>query len=275
MSSICVVMAVHNRLPSVHRALHSWSLQTQKNFTLVLADDGSIVDIAGLVKIYRDSLCILYCRREEGGNGPAVLNKGTLLAPQETTHIWYTDGDIIFNNRAMEAAYRHIEEHPNRVIAGRYDWMPPMDFSPSDLEQDFQKFVDCGFPHRGPGVPRRRFDHRVRGGRESSWFQHRLFDGCGAVLGANVIIPIQAWHDIGGWDEHIPGANANDCDFGWCLTDAGYRLLTCECIVGYHQWHPRDSRVLALYKVSLPYIFRKHGREVPDQWKPYDTYREV
>jgi len=277
MTSICVVMAVHNRIDSVHCALHSWALQTRKGFSVVVADDASTEDMCGLVKEYMGALNVFYV--STGGSVPrtvpVALNVGTKAVPLETTHLWYTDGDIIFNSKAMQVAYEHIALHPNRVITGRYDWMPPMIFSPQDLERDFQGFVDCRFPRRDVDAAHivRRVDHRT-GSRVPNWFQHQLLDSCRPILGANVIMPVQAWYDIGGWDEHIPGANANDCDFGWCLTDAGYHLLTCECIIGYHQWHPRDIKTLELFKVSLPYIFRKHGEEVPDQWKPYDTFKE-
>lgn len=276
MVRLCVVMAVHNRIENVRRSLHSWSLQGRKDFSIVVADDASTEDIQGLVKRYARVLNVRYVSTGGGfpRTVPVALNTGTRAVPQETTHLWYTDGDIIFNPKAVQAAYAHIEVHPTRVLAGRYDWMPPMHFSPRDLAQDFQRFVDCRFP-RGDGEPthtERRVDHRARSGK-GSWFQHQLLDTCGAILGANVIIPVQAWHDVGGWDEHIPGANANDCDFGWCLSDAGYCLLTCDCIIGYHQWHPRNLETLRLFKVSLPYIFRKHGEEVPAQWKPYDTHK--
>ena len=221
MQSICVVMAVHNRIGSVRRALHSWSLQTRRDFSLVVADDASTDDIQGLVKEFGWAFNLIY--GSTGGDTsktvPVALNMGTKTALQhvEPTHIWYTDGDIIFHNNAMRAAYDHIEKYPGRVITGRYDWMPPMRFAPSDLEQNFQRFVNCEFPLRPVKDPpkQRRPDHRTRGDRYGpKWFHHLLLDSCRPILGANLIIPLQAWHDVGGWDEYIPGANANDCDFG-------------------------------------------------------------
>ncbi len=270
-SHICVVVAVHDRIKSVRLALHSWSLQTRKDFSIVVADDASTEDIQGLVAEYPGMIYV--------STGPTprtcavALNVGTKAAPPETTHIWYTDGDIIFNCQAVANAYGHLAEHPARVIAGRYDWMPPMSVTTQDLEHRFPAFINCELPrYQAPGAPMaKREDHRL-GRYSSNWFGHKLLDDCGAVLGANVIIPLQAWVDIGGWDEHIPGANANDCDFGWCLTDAGYHLLTCQDIMGYHQWHPRDAAFLALYQVSLPYIFRKHGKPVPERYQPFDTH---
>ena len=274
---MCVVMAVHNRIENVRRALQSWALQTRRDFSLVIADDASTDDIQGLVEEYKWAFNLIYVSTggEKPRTVPVALNMGTKAAPPETTHIWYTDGDIIFHNNAMRAAYDHVRDYSERVIAGRYDWMPPMSFAPRDLEHEFQRFVDCDFPRPdvATSILQRHPDHRTRR-HGSNWFKHRLLDACGAVLGANIIIPIQAWHDIKGWDEHIPGANANDCDFGWCLTDAGYTLLTCQCIMGFHQWHLRDKAVLDLYKVSLPYIFRKHGKPVPEQWRAYDTHQE-
>ena len=83
-------------------------------------------------------------------------------------------------------------------------------------------------------------------------------------------MPIQAFHDTGGWDEHIPGCNANDNDFGRLLTREGYGALSCNHITGYHQWHPRDGQGLKEGTgIALIYIFRKWGQEVPDYYKPF------
>lgn len=279
---ICVVMAVHNRFVSVDNALCSWAMQTWKDFSLVLADDGSSDDIHALIRLYEGQLNLQYYRQHyaQSGNVAVVLNKGTKLVPEETTHVWYTDGDIIFNPRAVEAAYGHLKEYPDTVITGRYDWLPAMDIVPSDVEMNFQAIVDCALLDfdmptdqggaRIDGV-KRRVDHRiVRMGEQ--WFDHQLLDSCKPLLGANVIVPYQAWHEMEGWDEHIPGCNANDADFGWCLTDLGYNLLTCDCIVGYHQYHQRDPKKLQEgVRKALPYIFSKHRVPIPERWRRDET----
>jgi len=245
---ISVVMAVHNRIDHVREALQYWAMQTRRDFTLVVADDASTDPIRELALEYSSLFHVRHVYT--GGSIPlkvaATLNVGTKVVPPETTHVWYTDGDLLFPPNAIENAYKHISEHPGRVLAGRYDWLP-----------------ESG--KRAGARP----DHRLRVHGEN-WFANQLLDSCGGILGANVIIPIKAWRDVGGWDENIPGNNANDCDFGWCLTDAGYHLLTCDDIMGYHQWHPRNAKELSRYKESMPYIFRKHGLPVPEQYKEYD-----
>ncbi|HUT15995.1 MAG TPA: glycosyltransferase [Anaerolineae bacterium] len=258
-SHICVVMAVYNRLNNVHMALHSWSLQTRKDFSIVVADDGSSDDIAGLVEKYGGMNIQHYRRRY--GNVAVMLNKGTALVPEETTHVWYTDGDIVRDKGAMEWAYEHIEEHPEHIIMGRYDWLPAGELSEHILEHDFQSIG-----RRGEVRP----DHRVGTGRYgASFFDHKLFDD-NPLLGGNFIMPLDAWFEIGGWDEHIPGCNANDCDLSWCLNGAGYHSMTCDHIGGYHQWHPSDGKAKKEGAcVSLVYIFRKHGKPLPPLYQPY------
>ena len=271
---ISVVMAVHNRVANVDMALQSWALQTYKDFHVVVADDGSTENVEGLIKRYGRIMEIYYKRVGEKPKGcAAALNAGVGTVHGRTTHIWFTDGDIVFNSSAMGHAYQDLLNYPGRVITGRYDWMPAMKITASDLKYRFAKFVNCQLPRVGlERDMEKQPDHRVKLARPgTNWFDHNLLDNCKAVLGASVIIPVKAWWDVEGWDEHIPGANANDCDFGWCLTDAGYKLLTCEKIIGYHQWHKRDAKFLSQYKVSLPYIFRKHGQPVPDEYKQYDT----
>lgn len=274
MSHICVVMAVHNRIDSVNLALRSWTqLQDYKDFSVVVADDGSTDDIESVAYGYGFDFPVYYCRREEGGNVAANLNNGTRHAPPETTHIWYTDGDILMNKDAMGWAYKHIEEYPDRTIIGRYDWLPSMVIKTEDVSHNFQGIIDCKLPRiKVPGMPQgRRPDHRIGTKRYGeTFFDHLLFDNSRAILGANFIIPIKAFHDTGGWDEHISGSNANDCDFGWCLTEAGYGVLTCNHINGYHQFHQGDGAAKGEgARIALVYIFRKHGQELPPLYQPY------
>jgi len=270
---ISVVMAVHDRRENVERALYAWQLQDCKDFHVVVADDGSTEDIKGLCKKYAKVMELYYRRVGEKPQGCAVaLNAGVNTVHGRTTHIWFTDGDLVFNTQAMTHAYQDLVAYPDRVITGRYDWMPPMKITLSDLKYRFNRFVNCQLPRMGLDTnAEKRQDHRVKLAHPgTNWFDHNLLDNCKPVLGASVIIPVKAWWDVEGWDEHIPGANANDCDFGWCLTDKGYKLLTCESIIGYHQWHPRDAAFLARYKESMPYIFRKHGQPVPKEYQQYD-----
>lgn len=258
MSHICVVMGVYNRAVNVRNALHSWSLQTRKDFSVVVVDDGSDDDILSVVREFDGVLATQFYRQPRGTRKEEAraLNKGTLLAPPQTTHIWYTDGDIVFNPKAMEAAYGHTEEYPKRVIAGRYDYLPQIEIAPE---------------HFGILTGRiTRKDHRTRGSG-ANWFEHKLLPNCRAILGSNVIVPLAAWQESRGWDEHIPGDRAEDCDFGWSLSDAGYELLTCSCITGYHQWHPSAGVKGEGLEKALPYIFRKHGEEVPDRWKEKES----
>jgi len=271
---ISVVMAVHNRISNVERSIYAWSLQDCKDFHIVVADDGSTDDIAGLCKKYAKRMELYYRRIEGVGGNPAVaLNAGVNTIHGRTTHIWFTDGDIIFNPHAMSHAYEDLLAFPGRVIAGRYDWMPPMKITLSDLRYRFQRFVNCQLPTSGLNATmEKRADHRFKLAiAKGNWFAHKLLDDCRPVLGASVIIPVKAWWDIDGWDENIPGANANDHDFGWCLTDKGYKLLTCEEIIGYHQYHPRNIQFLDRWKESMPYIFKKHGEPLPDEYKEFDT----
>jgi chondroitin synthase len=275
-SHICVVMAVYNRLNSVHNALHSWSLQTNKDFSIVVADDGSSDDIHQLIRLYEDKLSLHYYRHRHK-NVAVVLNKGMAVAPKETTHVWHTDGDIIFNPKAVEAAYKHIEEYPERVIAGRYDWLPAMKITPYVVENDFQRIVRCELPRIEGigGPPELKKDHRLQRHNED-FFDHKLMDSCKPVLGSNIIAPLKAMYAIGGLDEDIPGSNANDADTGWSLTDAGYHLLTCDEIIGYHQFHERHpERLQEGVRKALPYIFTKHNAPIPERWMPENAEQEI
>ena len=269
---ITVVTTVYNRLPGLK--LHLASLVLQKDapdFHVVVADDGSEADLTAYVLQVAKVLPVTYLRVPHGDPllGVRTRNMGCAVVPRETTHIWLTDADIVFNPNAVFGAYKHLREEPNVVIAGRYDWMPNMAVTPEDLAERFEDFVNCRLP-RLPMKPESqggaeelpsgaRADPRTRFGVWGDCVT--TFDCKGATLGSNLIVPIEAWKQTGGYDENMPPAcNAGDAEFGFALEKCGWRNIHCDHIAGYHLYHERNILGLTLgVRKGIAYICQKYG----------------
>lgn len=263
MTYITFVSTVYNRIDSVRLHLESLTLQrAAPPFAVIVTDDGSTDDIFSLVQEYD----VMYYWQPHGDPllGVRARNQGCRVVPPQTTHIWLTDGDIVFNPEAVFNAYNHLEERPNILYGGRYDWMPNMAVTADDIKYNWEAFVNCALPrlpmdsYQGgrAGVGRgRNFDPRTKWGdcyKEST--------AGGGLLGSNAIIPIEAFKESGGYDEDMPPAcNAGDCEFGMHLGKLGYRISLCDCIRGYHLYHHRDELQLTLgVRKGIQYIHQKY-----------------
>ena len=274
---ITFVTTVYNRIESVRLQLESLRLQrATPPYSLIMVDDGSTEDLRGLFQEYVQGAPgnrAYYCfPHGDPLLGVRARNQGMRRVFKNTTHIWLTDGDIVFNPEAVRHAYRLIEERPGILYGGRYDWMPRMRITCKDLQDRWDIFVACALPRlpmqSAPGGrqgkpggyhldPRRHWDCK----QEST---------CGgSLLGSNMIIPIQAFKDTGGYDENMPPAcNAGDCEFGFHLGSLGYKISQCECIRGYHLYHYRDARALTLgVRKGIVYIHDKYP------WLPELDYK--
>jgi len=241
------VIPVYNRAENLRLVLHALMLQTDPFFTVIVADDGSTDNPAGVVSEYTGKLDIfLYRQPHKGYRVSKVRNMGVSHLRRKLTHIWFVDSDVVLNARAVEEARRIVAVHPDVVIAGRYDWMPPMHVTCRDLEERWTEFVQAELPslpcpgdaHIGGREAvghRRRFDVR----QQADWSEQTITLCTGATLSGNLIVPRAAFRAVGGFDENIEG-QGQDCDFGKMLGRAGIKMLFSEAIMGYHLYHYRD-----------------------------------
>lgn len=270
MAVITFVTTLYNRISSATLHLESLKLQQDTQpFSVIAVDDGSSQDIFGLCMKYRKDLDMMYYWQPHGDPllGIRARNQGCRIVPSKTTHIWLTDGDIVFNPQAVQNAYKHLEERPDIIYGGRYDWMPKMTVTADDLKYRWDAFVNCTLPRErmatfqgGRAGRPRNLDPRTKWGD-----CYKEYKCGGGLLGSNVIIPVKAFRESGGYDENMPPAcNAGDCEFGFHLGTLDYKISLCDCIRGYHLYHDRDQLQLTLgVRKGIKYMHDKY----PEQGK--------
>jgi len=262
---VAFVIPVYNRAENLRLVLHALLLQTDRDFQVIVADDGSTDNPAAVVSEFTGKLDVeMYSQEHAGYRVSKVRNMGVSHIRKPYTHIWFIDSDVVLNCYAVEEARRLIEVAANIVIVGRYDWMPPMQITCSDLSERWGSFLAGDLPRLPGQDDKYTGGHPVIGHRRHldvrqniKWDTGRITLCTGATLSGNLIVPREAFEAVGGFDENIEG-QGQDCDFGKMLGRAGIEMTFSGIIGGYHLYHYRDLEFCAVsVKKTIAYMGEK------------------
>jgi glycosyltransferase involved in cell wall biosynthesis len=117
---ISVVIPVYNRTWELQRALQSLSVQTVRNFEVIVCDDGSTEDVRSVVDSFTASLRITYRRIDNSGGPARPRNVGIGLAQGEW--ISFLDSDDWWDSDRMAVVGASLNDdidllyHPLRFV---------------------------------------------------------------------------------------------------------------------------------------------------------------
>lgn len=97
--SVSVIVSTYNQPEWLEKALWGFETQLEKNFEIIIADDGSTEETANLIKNFQknSALKIKHVWQEDDGfQKTKILNKAILMASGE--YMIFTDGDCIPRN---------------------------------------------------------------------------------------------------------------------------------------------------------------------------------
>jgi len=103
---VSVIIPVYNRPAELARALSSLASQTQPPWEVIVVDDGSQVDISGVVARYESSLNVKFVRSENFGGPGRPRNIGADLAQGEW--LSFLDCDDWWYSERMEVVSRSL-----------------------------------------------------------------------------------------------------------------------------------------------------------------------
>lgn len=131
---ISVIFTTYNSTAWLEKVLWGWEQQTDKNFELVIADDGSRSETAELIDTFltRKKLDIKHIWHEDDGFQKCkILNKALLAASGE--YIVMSDGDCIPRNDFLKVHREQAQK--GYFLSGGY-FKLPMSVSKSITEED-------------------------------------------------------------------------------------------------------------------------------------------
>lgn len=110
-----LIVNVYNQAKQLDILLESAFKQTEKNFEIVVADDGSADETPDIIEHWNKKLKIRHVRHEDRGYyRTIILNSAVKIA--ESEYLIFVDGDMILHHRFIEMHLKYA--HPQRVMCG-------------------------------------------------------------------------------------------------------------------------------------------------------------
>ena len=110
-----IIVPVYNRPDEVDELLESLSNQTQKDFEVIIVEDGSVKTCKDVCDKYADILVLHYYAKENSGPGQS-RNYGAERAIGE--YLLILDSDVILPTDYIEAISQSLEANPTEAFGG-------------------------------------------------------------------------------------------------------------------------------------------------------------
>lgn len=113
--TISIIIAIFNRKDELFELLNSLSHQTDKNFEVIIVDDGSKIALLPTVELFEEQLDIKFFRKENSGPGLS-RNYGAKRAKNDW--LVFVDSDVIVETGYIENIKRNLSENPCDAFGG-------------------------------------------------------------------------------------------------------------------------------------------------------------
>jgi len=236
---ISVIITTYNREDALAAVLRALAAQSDRNFEIVIADDGSGPDTARLVKSWKPRLSLKHVRHEHRGfRGGEIRNRG--IRASEGALCIFLDGDCLARPDFI-ATHRRLYEPGWFVIGNRI--LLSRELTAAILAQGLA-------PHTWTFATLLR--QRLRGG------VNRLLPAAHLPLGPLRKLQKASWRGaqtcnfavarrdldrVDGFDNSFVGWGFEDSDLAVRLMRAGVRRKDGRFATGvFHLWHPWNDR---------------------------------
>ena len=238
---LCVVVTTYNRADALRAVLDGYLAQSDREFELAVADDGSTAETGRLVAEFtkRAPFPVRHVWQEDRGfRAAAVRNKA--VAASEADYILFSDGDCVPSHTFVSQRRRLAE--PGWFLSGNRVLLSEA-FTRRVLEQRVS-IQDFSWAHWVRARARRDVNRTTP--------LIRLPDGAWRKRGAQrwegvKTCNLSAWRadliKVNGLDEAYTGWGLEDSDLVIRLLHAGVRHKNARFAAPvFHLWHPENDR---------------------------------
>ncbi len=243
MNSISIIIAIYNRRDELFELLSSLLRQTDKNFEIIVVDDGSQIDLSPTIKIFENQLDIHFYRKTNSGPG-LTRNYGAKRAKNEW--LVFVDSDVIVEENYIENIKRDLTEIPCDAFGGADKAHKGFNIMQKAISYSMTSVFTTG---------------GIRGNKKAvSKFQPRSFN-----MGVNKEVFLK----VGGFSEMRIG---EDPDLSMTLWENGYTTAFFDNIGVYHKRRTdlgKFSKQVYQFGCARPILNQRHPSYVkPTFWFP-------
>ena len=236
--TISIVVAIFNRKDELFELLNSLIAQTDKDFEIIIVDDGSFVDLLPTVETFKEMLEIQYFKKENSGPGLS-RNYGARRAKNDW--LVFVDSDVIVEKDYIENIKKNLENTDCAAFGGADKAHKGFNLLQKAISYSMTSVFTTG---------------GIRGSKKAvTRFQPRSFN-----MGVNKEIFLK----IGGFSEMRIG---EDPDLSMTIWENGYQTAFFDDIGVYHKRRTdlgKFSKQVYQFGCARPILNQRH----PDYVKP-------
>jgi glycosyltransferase involved in cell wall biosynthesis len=236
--TISIVVAIFNRKDELFELLNSLIAQTDKDFEVIIVDDGSFVDLLPTVETFKEMLNIQYFKKPNSGPGLS-RNYGANRAKNDW--LVFVDSDVIVEKDYIENIKKNLENTDCAAFGGADKAHKGFNLLQKAISYSMTSVFTTG---------------GIRGSKKAvTRFQPRSFN-----MGVNKEIFLK----IGGFSEMRIG---EDPDLSMTIWENGYQTAFFDYIGVYHKRRTdlgKFSKQVYQFGCARPILNQRH----PDYVKP-------
>ena len=235
-SSISIIIAIYNRKDELFELLNSLSHQTDKNFEVIIVDDGSILNLRPTAELFHESLTIEFFRKDNSGPGLS-RNYGARRAKNDW--LVFVDSDVIVETDYIQNIKKNISTTPCDAFGGADKAHKGFNLMQKAISYSMTSIFTTG---------------GIRGNKKAvTKFQPRSF---------NMGVKKSAFEKVGGFSEMRIG---EDPDLSMRLWDNGFTTAFFDDIGVYHKRRVdfgKFSKQVYQFGCARPILNQRHPKYV-------------
>lgn len=234
--TISIVVAIFNRRDELFELLNSLISQTDKDFEIIIVDDGSFIDLKPTINNFENILDVKYFRKDNSGPGLS-RNYGSKRAKNEW--LVFVDSDVIVEKDYIENIKANILKIPCDAFGGADKAHKGFNLMQKAISYSMTSVFTTG---------------GIRGNKKSvSKFQPRSF---------NMGVKKEVFEKVGGFSEMRIG---EDPDLSMTLWENGFTTAFFDDIAVYHKRRVdfgKFSKQVYQFGCARPILNQRHPNYV-------------
>lgn len=234
--TISIIVAIFNRRDELFELLNSLTYQTDKEFEIIIVDDGSSIDLKPTISNFEEILKVKYFRKDNSGPG-LTRNYGSRRA--ESEWLVFVDSDVIVEKDYIENIKKNIVTTPCDAFGGADKAHKGFNLMQKAISYSMTSVFTTG---------------GIRGNKNSiSKFQPRSF---------NMGVKKEVFEKVGGFSEMRIG---EDPDLSMTLWENGFTTAFFDNIGVYHKRRVdfgKFSKQVYQFGCARPILNQRHPNYV-------------